>query len=222
MSDTADTTVNDTEPVSTETTPAPVAESQDGQEAQPAPEAESQEVAAQIEADPNAQFNELVEGLKTISESLTSALGAAETNSESESEAETEPEAEEDQSEPQAEVNDQLTGIMASLKETLEPLSALLSGLTLQTAKVEPQEAPAQTGDTQLNALATAVNSLADMLKTQQTRLAQVEKNFGLPSSLPVGEQAKESDSHISWPIDLNNPVDRSNTHKEVSFHDVD
>jgi hypothetical protein len=61
-----------------------------------------------------------------------------------------------------------------------------------------------------------------DAVKKQQQRLARLEKQYGLPNSLPSGEsRASLYDEDESWPRDLNAPVDRDSVDKSVSFHDV-
>jgi hypothetical protein len=70
--------------------------------------------------------------------------------------------------------------------------------------------------------LARAVRSLVDAVKSQQQRLARLEKRFGLPNSLQTGEVVPRPDKEaVSWPLDLNKPVDKKSVDKSVSFHDV-
>jgi len=71
-------------------------------------------------------------------------------------------------------------------------------------------------------ALSKDLKQVLDAVKKQQQRLARLEKQYGLPNSLPSGEsRASPYDEDESWPRDLNAPVDRDSVDKSVSFHDV-
>ena len=75
-----------------------------------------------------------------------------------------------------------------------------------------PQESQTLTKD---------VRAILDAVRKQQRRLSQLEKRFGLPNSLPTGERQLEPHND-SWPLDLNQPVDRASVDKSVSFHDAE
>lgn len=81
---------------------------------------------------------------------------------------------------------------------------------------------------TKLDALLTQMEALGKGLQEQRQklgqRMAQLEKHFGLPNSSPAGERpngSKDSEDDDSWSLDLNNPLDRENVDKSISFHDL-
>ncbi|MCP4676632.1 MAG: hypothetical protein GY854_14185, partial [Deltaproteobacteria bacterium] len=171
------------------------------------------------------QFSTMVEQLSQMTEALKAPDGS---EAEATKDAGAGESASEDQEEDQTgAVTANLAQVMSSLKETLQPLGALLTGMVGSMQKEgeqgEAQDSAPNPAGAQVDTLVTAMNSLSEMIQAQQTRLAQVEKSFGLPASLPVGESTQPTKSgHVSWPLDLNAPVDRESTDKEVSFHDVD
>lgn len=64
--------------------------------------------------------------------------------------------------------------------------------------------------------------ALADTVRTQQERLGRVEKQFGLPNSAgPAERPSRVNEPDVGWPLDLNQPKDRENVDKAVSFHDL-
>jgi len=74
----------------------------------------------------------------------------------------------------------------------------------------------------QLAQVVRVLQSLTGTVKEQQQRLARLEKRSGLPNSQPGGERAPAAGPpDASWPLDLNQPVDRDSVDKAVSFHDV-
>lgn len=79
--------------------------------------------------------------------------------------------------------------------------------------------APAATSDV-LQKVLTAVQSLATAVEAQQQRLAHVEKQVGLPNSVPHAEPRAQTDDDTGWPLDLNAPKHRQAVDKSVSFHD--
>jgi len=96
------------------------------------------------------------------------------------------------------------------------------AGEPTPTAAPAPQSAPPHPLQEQLGALLESVRSLTDTVREQQKRLARVEKRFGLPSSQAVGERPpRPNGGRASWPLDLNQPVDREHVDPSVSFHDL-
>ncbi len=114
--------------------------------------------------------------------------------------------------------------VLASLNTTLSRIGDLLQASqksgeqrATEKARAEP-EGTSTKGDT----LTSAVKALVKAVQTQQQRLARLEKRFGLPNSLPAGERvAKRESGDESWPLDLNNPMDRKSVDKAVSFHEL-
>lgn len=69
--------------------------------------------------------------------------------------------------------------------------------------------------------LTESFKALADSVKEQQQRLGRVEKQFGLPNSIPTpAPQPKPDEQPVAWPLDLNNPLDRESVDKSLSFHE--
>jgi hypothetical protein len=89
----------------------------------------------------------------------------------------------------------------------------------------EPQPGQANEPDEvskQLSSVAASMRTLADAMKDQSQRLGRLEKGVGLPNSRqaperPTGRSATEE---VSWPLDLNRPMDRESVDKTTSFHD--
>jgi hypothetical protein len=74
----------------------------------------------------------------------------------------------------------------------------------------------------QLAQVVRALQTLTGSVKEQQQRLARLEKRSGLPNSQPGGERAPSAGPPDgSWPMDLNQPLDRESVDKSISFHDV-
>jgi hypothetical protein len=74
-----------------------------------------------------------------------------------------------------------------------------------------------------LDQIAASITKLETQLKDQVDRIGKVEKNVGLPASrTPEGGGGGGGDDvDVSWPMDLNMPVDRSSVDKSLSFHDA-
>jgi hypothetical protein len=86
-----------------------------------------------------------------------------------------------------------------------------------------PAERPATTATAAPSAdsrLQTAVEALTAAVREQNQRLSVVEKQFGLPNSTPVGDRPVAKAADVSWPVDLNRPLDRDSVEKAVSFHE--
>ena len=80
-----------------------------------------------------------------------------------------------------------------------------------------PQAPPAATTDSKLQ---TAVEALTAAVREQNQRLSVVEKQFGMPNSTAVGDRPVAKAADVSWPVDLNRPLDRDSVEKAVSFHE--
>jgi hypothetical protein len=86
---------------------------------------------------------------------------------------------------------------------------------------------PAKPGDENFSAItkmlqgiSTDVGTIKTGLAEQKSRIHRLEKQTGLPSSLPAdGNSGKRKTGTVSWPLDLNSPVDRDSVSKDVSFH---
>lgn len=127
-----------------------------------------------------------------------------------------------------------VSSVLATVRDALQDVTKLIGeSAARETAKADVEvpkkpkgkedkdEDPEETSKG-AGSIADAVRALVDAVKGQQKRLTRMEKRFGLPSSLPVGEGISKSDREDnSWPMDLNNPMDRESVDKSVSFHEV-
>lgn len=73
-----------------------------------------------------------------------------------------------------------------------------------------------------LTKLTESFKVLSESVTSQAQRLGRVEKQFGLPNSIPTQPQPppKPAEHEVAWPLDLNNPLDRDNVEKSLSFHE--
>ena len=67
--------------------------------------------------------------------------------------------------------------------------------------------------------IAAAIKALDGSVKSQASRLAGLEKRSGLPNSR-TPEEPPRGRGKVSWPSDINKPLDRDSVDKSVSFHD--
>ncbi len=104
------------------------------------------------------------------------------------------------------------------------------------TPAAEPPSAPAPNGEQQpapaaaepdgvskqLASVASSLRTLTDAMKDQSQRLGRLEKGVGLPNSRQAPERsaARQGTDEVSWPLDLNRPMDRESVDKTTSFHD--
>ncbi|MFZ5446566.1 MAG: hypothetical protein ACOZQL_41645 [Myxococcota bacterium] len=73
-----------------------------------------------------------------------------------------------------------------------------------------------------LTKLTESFKALSESVTSQAQRLGRVEKQFGLPNSIPTQQQPppKATEHEVAWPLDLNNPLDRDSVEKSLSFHE--
>jgi DNA adenine methylase len=68
------------------------------------------------------------------------------------------------------------------------------------------------------------LRTLDGAIKSQALRLTKLEKASALPNSRPLGEQplrpTRKPADGVSWPLDINHPLDRASVDKSLSFHD--
>ncbi len=74
----------------------------------------------------------------------------------------------------------------------------------------------------QLASVASSLRTLTDAMKDQSQRLGRLEKGVGLPNSRQAPERPapRQGGDEVSWPLDLNRPMDRESVDKTTSFHD--
>jgi hypothetical protein len=71
-----------------------------------------------------------------------------------------------------------------------------------------------------LEGLRTDLGAIKTGLADQKSRVSRLEKQTGLPSSIPNDGAGKPKNKKVSWPLDLNAPMDRESVGKDVSFHE--
>ena len=117
--------------------------------------------------------------------------------------------------------------IAANLKAAKAAAARLRRGKKPPPKKEEPAEPPEQEDAKKLAPLtdglaklSASVTSLSELVTAQAQRLGRVEKQFGLPNSLPPpSSPPRKKDDDVAWPLDLNNPLDRHSVDKSLSFH---
>ena len=133
-----------------------------------------------------------------------------------------------------------LDQLIESVRATLRQVGSLIDGAKGKTqdkpAKDPAAESNGQTGspvttpasgvaqttalEKTLAGLNQSLTALNDSFKGLQLRLSKLEKGFGLPNSQLKERTQKQTPETVSWPLDLNKPMDRANVDKAVSFHD--
>jgi len=85
-----------------------------------------------------------------------------------------------------------------------------------------PQASEPNEVSKQLSSVAASMRTLADAMKDQSQRLGRLEKGVGLPNSRQAPERptGRPGTEEVSWPLDLNRPMDRESVDKTTSFHD--
>jgi uncharacterized phage infection (PIP) family protein YhgE len=69
--------------------------------------------------------------------------------------------------------------------------------------------------------LTESFKALSESVTAQAQRLGRVEKQFGMPNSIPQQPKPpKPTEEVVAWPLDLNNPLDRESVDKSLSFHE--
>jgi hypothetical protein len=71
-----------------------------------------------------------------------------------------------------------------------------------------------------LEGLRSDLGTIKSGLADQKSRVSRLEKQTGLPSSIPSDGTTKAKPRKVSWPLDLNAPMDRDSVNKDVSFHE--
>lgn len=117
---------------------------------------------------------------------------------------------------------DQLTANLQAVKEALSQLSALVDKADSPAAAPEAATISIAPLEEAISKLGDSLRELSGLVQEQQGRLAQVEKQFGLPNSASSIEHvSKPSFEDVGWPLDLNKPMDRESVDKAISFHDL-
>lgn len=125
------------------------------------------------------------------------------------------------------------------LRETVRALNELLADVDPEPAeqatakgpgKKKPMGTKADDGSTKKDApaevskiaeLQKSLDSLQATVKKDRATIARLEKNVGLPNSLPVesgGTAAPTGSGKVSWPMDMNAPVERDTVGKAHWF----
>ena len=76
-------------------------------------------------------------------------------------------------------------------------------------------------GKREAEALTKTISDLTDVTKAQAKKIAQLEKGVQPSNSQPSERVTKSTPAaQVSWPLDMNRPIDRESTHKSESFFD--
>jgi hypothetical protein len=116
--------------------------------------------------------------------------------------------------------------VIAAVRTTLADVQALLAGASRGEGEgAGPTDKAASAGSASaadLGAVATALKALTAAVTTQGERLSALEKRAGVPQSRPPEAPPRPpASAEVSWPLDLNRPLDRTSVDRAVSFHDV-
>jgi len=131
---------------------------------------------------------------------------------------------------PAADTGPDLGSVIASVRSVLERVGQMIAQPAPDATPVEAKKPEATKADdasdavaAKLDTVVTELRAIGETVKTQQQRLARMEKRFGLPNSTPIGERPTraEDEADVGWPLDLNRSLDRESVDKAISFHDV-
>ncbi|MFI5297479.1 MAG: hypothetical protein ACHREM_05220 [Polyangiales bacterium] len=136
---------------------------------------------------------------------------------------------EDEETDKRASVGDAVTKVRALLSEVKAILAPPTSSAPVAPPPVAPASAaapiaPAVDGQItqQMKSIHTTLDALAIAMKDQSTRLGRIEKGTPLPNSRAHEERPRaRPDAEVSWPFDLNRPLDRESVAKGESFHDT-
>lgn len=114
--------------------------------------------------------------------------------------------------------------VTALLNQVKAALARLQTAVTAPAQKRDPAAGASDALMAKLDAIAGSITKLETQLKDQGERIGKVEKNVGLPASrTPEGSGGgggdSDDDEEVSWPLDLNAPMDRASVDKSLSFH---
>lgn len=114
--------------------------------------------------------------------------------------------------------------VTALLNQVKAALARLQTAVTAPAQKRDPAAGASDALMAKLDAIAGSITKLETQLKDQGERIGKVEKNVGLPASrTPEGSGGgggdSDDDDEVSWPLDLNAPMDRASVDKSLSFH---
>lgn len=108
--------------------------------------------------------------------------------------------------------------VITAVRSTLADVQALLTGAA-DDAEATPADKAAADGG--LGAVAAALKALTTAVTAQGARLTALEKRAGVPQSRsPETPPRPAAPAEVSWPLDLNRPLDRASVDRGVSFHD--
>lgn len=122
-----------------------------------------------------------------------------------------------------AKPSDTTSGVLSTVRDMLARLEGALAPTATGGAGAETGAAEAGAGAEVVKALrgiASAVKAIDTSVKSQSARLATLEKRTGLPNSQQLERSPRRRE--VSWPLDINHPLDRKSVNKDLSFHDDD
>jgi hypothetical protein len=164
-------------------------------------------------------LNQIVADLQDVAQQLVQAAGMDPANARKGGDGAAADE-EEDDGEEAAAASRKADDVLKSVRELLGQVKEQL------TAAAKPAGAGAGAGAgaaaPAADALTKALAGIADAVKELGQRLAKVEKSYGLPNSTPRSErsgQNADDDESVTWPLNMNRPLDRESVGKDISFH---
>jgi hypothetical protein len=116
-------------------------------------------------------------------------------------------------------------------RTALAMMGELLTEIDVPSTAPAPTAGIAETKKSETNpAVAESISkaeqtiaSLQAQVKEQKGRIEKLAQVTPAPSSIPVEDRtAPHNRREVSWPLDMNRPLDRESVGKDVSFHNVD
>jgi len=177
-------------------------------------------------------LNQVVADLQDVAQQLAQAAGMDTANAQKGGDGAAADEEEEDDEGEAATASRKADDVLKSVRELLAQVQSQLAiaakaegaGTSGSAGTGEGAGAGggATTATPAADGLTKALAGIADAIKEQGQRLAKLEKRFGMPNSIPTSERAHrhaDDDENSTWPLDMNNPLDRASVDKSVSFH---
>jgi len=184
------------------------------------------------DGEPDAEtLSQVVAELQGVAQQLAEAAGMDWSSAEKARNGASGDEEEEDDDEEEATASRKADDVLKSVRELLGQVKEQL------TAAAKPAGAGAGAGTgagagagagaagsaaPEADALTKALAGIADAVKELGQRLAKVEKSYGLPNSTPRQERSghgADDDESVTWPLNMNRPLDRESVGKDISFH---
>jgi hypothetical protein len=190
-----------------------------------------EQLGADGELDPET-LNQVVADLQDVSQQLAQAAGMDPANAGAQKADDGEgDDDEEDDEGGSAGASRKAADVLKSVRELLGQVKAQLATTAKAaggdagagaTAAAVPAAPGAAAAVPAADALTKAIQGITDAVKDLGQRLGKVEKRFGMPNSTPRQErsgQNADDDENVTWPLNMNRPLDRESVGKDISFH---